>query len=273
MHTPRYRLIVSDLDGTLLNNKGQLTERTLKAIAAYHMIGGFFTYATGRSEESADIFVKQAGMKIPGIAFNGGKVVSHIDGKIIYETFLDAETTRKAYTALRELNKNVIVYLDESRYVAEYTAVIDKYLARVRHRVQIIKDIDQDINTGSKIKKLLVIDPAQEEDAIIGAVKPIFGEAFNCVKSDPEYFEFLPPGTSKGRALEALAEYLGIDLSATIAIGDHLNDVPMIKIAGLGVAVANAEQEALDAADYITASNNDDGVALLIEKLIAGELP
>ena len=271
MHKLRYKLIVSDLDGTLLNNRGKITERTLKAISDYHALGGRFTYATGRSEDSADVFVKQTGIKTPGIAFNGGKVVNHTDGKVIYETFLDAGASKKAYTALRKLDKNVIVYLDKSRHVAEYTKEIDKYLERVRQGVQIIRDIDQVIHAEVKIKKLLVIDPAQEEDAIINTVKPIFGETFNCVKSDPIYYEFLPPDTTKGHALAVLAGYLGIDLSAVIAVGDHLNDVPMIKTAGLGVAVANAEQEALDAAGYITASNNDDGVAILIEKILAGE--
>ena len=297
-------MIVSDLDGSLLNSRGEISGRTVEALRKYHALGGLFTYATGRSDESAKPFAERAGVSVAGIAFNGGKVVSHLGGKVIYETFMDEERSKKAYVALRAINKNVIVYLDKSRYVAEYTPVVDKYLERVRQGVKIIRDIDQVIGGGGsagsgggsgsgggrgsdavnggdagggaggrdKIKKLLVIDPLQEEDLILDTVRPIFGELLNCVKSDPQYYELLPPGTTKGRALEALASHLGIGLNETIAIGDHLNDVSMIEAAGLGVAVANAEQAARDAAGYITASNDDDGVALLIEKLIQGEL-
>jgi len=268
----KYKLVVADLDGTLLNSKVQMSERTLEAIGRYHAAGGLFTYATGRSEESAQKFAEQAGIKIPGISFNGGKVVNLTDGFVVYETFLEAGAAKKAYIALRELNKNVIVYLEKTRHVAVYTPVIDKYLERVRQGVHIIRDIEQVIYEGSKLKKLLVIDPEKEENLILDTIRPFFGDDFNSVKSDPIFYEILPPGTSKGKALEALTEYLGISLDETIAVGDHLNDVPMIKAAGFGAAVANAEQETLDAADYITGSNNDDGVAALIEKVLSGDI-
>ena len=268
----KYKLIVSDLDGTLLNNKAQLTERTIEAIKQYHKAGGLFTYATGRTVESSQVFVERLGIKIPGIAFNGAKVVSYIDNRVIYETFLDGECAKKAYTAFRAHDKDVVVYFDDSRYVAEYTSVIDKYLERVRHSVIIVRNIEQVIGRGESLKKILVIDPKQEEELILGIVKPIFGENINYIKSDSQYYEFLAPGTSKGYALEALAKYLGISLDDTIAIGDHMNDISMINTAGLGVAVANAEQETIDAADYITTSNDNDGVALTIEKLLRGEL-
>jgi len=270
----KFKLIVSDLDGTLLNSKAEISARTLAAIERFHEAGGFFTYATGRTEESARPFAERAGVKIPGIAFNGGKVVSHIDGSVVYETFMDAARTKSAFKALRELGKDVIVYLDGgSRYIADYTKVIDKYLARVRHSLYIVRDIDAAMGGGNgKIKKVLVIDPLQEDGAILGAVRPIFGDSFNFVKSDPEYFEFIPPGTSKGHALEVLATHLGIGLGETVAIGDHLNDVSMIEAAGLGVAVANAEPEARAAAGFVTASNDGDGVAIAIEKLLRGEI-
>jgi Cof subfamily protein (haloacid dehalogenase superfamily) len=265
---------VTDLDGTLLNGKSEISDRTLAAIGQFQLLGGFYTYATGRTDESARVFAELAGVKIPGIAFNGGKVVSHIDGGVIYETFMDAGQTKQAYNALRERGKDVIIYLDSVRYIAEYTDVIDRYLSRVRHSLYIVNDIDEVVESGGrKLKKLLVIDPKQEDDLIIDAVKPIFGDNFNFVKSDPQYYEFIPPGTSKGIALEVLAGHLGISLTETIAVGDHRNDISMIKAAGLGVAVANAEREAIEAAGFVTASNADDGVALVIEKLLRGELP
>ena len=272
MNTIKYKLIVADLDGTLLNGKVELSERTVEAIGRYQAAGGLFTYATGRSEESAKIFADKAGIHIPGISFNGGKIVSLADGGVIYETFLEAEASKKAYAALRALNKDVVVYLEKSRHVAEYTPVIDRYLERIRRGVHIIKDINRVIIGDNTLKKLLVIDPKQEEELILNAVRPIFGDKFNSVKSDPQFYEILPPGTSKGTALEVLAHYLGIGLGETVAVGDHLNDVSMIEAAGLGVAVANAVPEALAAADYVTDSNDGDGVANVIDMVMRGEL-
>jgi Cof subfamily protein (haloacid dehalogenase superfamily) len=261
-------LIVCDLDGTLLNSKREISGRTLKAIARYHEAGGIFTFATGRTEESARVFAEQAGITAPGVSFNGGKVVSLSGGRVIYESFLAAEPAINAYMAIRKINKDIIVYFDKYRYVAEYTDVIDKYVNRIRHGVHIIDDIKKVIGDGSGLKKLLVIDPKQEENLILNAVRPAFGDNLNYVKSDPEYFEFMPPGTSKGRALTILAAYLGVAPGETVAIGDHLNDIPMLISAGLGVAMANAEPETLEAADYITASNDEDGVALILEKIL-----
>ena len=294
----KYKLIVSDLDATLLNSRGQISDRTIEAIRCFQELGGLFTYATGRSEVSSKVFADQVGIKIPGIAYNGAKVVSHLDGKVIYETFLDAECTKKAYIALRKYNKDVVIYLEDTRYVAEFTDVIGKYYERVRQEVNVIEDIDKVIcvgrgatpspagsnirsecctplrpeGGGGRVKKLLVIDPKQEEEIIINVTRPIFGDSFNCIKSDPQYYEFLAPGTSKGQALIVLAGHLGIGLNETVAIGDHLNDISMIEAAGLGVAVANAEEDVLGAADFITCSNNDDGVAHVIEKIIRGEI-
>ena len=273
MRKLRYKLIVSDLDGTLLNNKVEITERTVRAIARYHEAGGNFSFATGRTEESARVFAEKAGVKIPGISFNGGKVVNLADRRVIHESFLDAEPAIKALHALRAYKKDVIVYLDKYRYVAEYTPVIDKYVGRIRHGVHFTDDIGRVIGDGRTLKKLLIIDPRQEEKLFLETVRPIFGDRLNFVKSDPEYFELMPPDTSKGRALAILAAHLGVAPGETAAVGDHLNDISMLREAGLGVAVANAVPETLAAADYITASNNDDGVALFIEKLLDGDLP
>lgn len=262
----KYKLIVSDLDGTLLNNKTEISERTLSAIGRYRAAGGLFSFATGRSEESARPFVEKAGIIEPVISFNGGKIYDYTDGGVLFETFLDAGASKNAYKALRALGKDVVVYLDKRRYIGEYTAVIDKYLEKLRHGVYFINNIDQVFSDGIPLKKLLVIDPEQEGDLIVSSISPFFTCGFNCVKSDPQFYEILPPGTSKGEALALLAAHFGVGLGETIAIGDHLNDVSMIKTAGLGVAVANAERETLEAANYITGSNDDDGVAQVIEK-------
>ena len=271
----KYKLVVADLDGTLLNNNVEISDRTLAAIARYQELGGLFTYATGRTDESARRFAEKAGVKIPGIAYNGGKISLPNGGGAIYETFLDAGRAARAYAALRKINKNVIAYFEGARYVSEYTKVIDKYLARVRHSLYITEDINAIFGGArdcGKLKKLLVIDPEFERELILDTVTPIFGDKCVFVMSDPDYYEFLPPKTSKGEALQVLAKSLGVEMSSVVAMGDHLNDISMMKAAGLGVAVSNAAPETLAAAGYVTASNDADGAALVIERIIENSL-
>jgi len=292
LNATKYKLIVSDLDGTLLNGKSALTERTVSAIRRFRQAGGLFTIATGRAEDSARVFAARAGIDIPIISYNGGKIINLADGKVIFETFLDGDLAIRAFRSLRSNKKDVVAYVDNYRYVEDYSPVIDRYVARIRNSVNIVDDIariavaahrsvdatkiaDHRSADAAKaaapnrvFKKLLILDPKQEDELLLRIIQPIFGDALNFEKSSPEYYEIMPPNTSKGRALSILADCLGVGIGQTAAIGDHINDVSMLKAAGLGVAVANAVPEALAAASRITASNDDDGAAQFIESLI-----
>ncbi|MCL2165287.1 MAG: Cof-type HAD-IIB family hydrolase [Oscillospiraceae bacterium] len=266
----KYKLIAADLDGTLLDGQGLISDRTRKAVEEYHRRGGVFTLATGRMENSALEYVRELNVRAPIIAFNGGKIVSFEDGAVLSEAALDVDKAMRAYQVLRELKKDFVIYRGAEPYTAEITGVIEKYSKRIKADINIIEDPTDVINTSTM--KILVIDPKMEYDLLLSAMKAIFGDTLNCVCSDPEFFEILPENVSKGRGLEIIAESLGIPMEQVIAIGDHLNDISMLKVAGLGVAVRNAEEEVLAAADYITSSNDEDGVAEVIEKVIENEL-
>jgi Cof subfamily protein (haloacid dehalogenase superfamily) len=265
-----YRLIAADLDGTLLDSEGQISNNTKKAVREYHELGGLFTLATGRMEDSAIDFADELEVKIPIIAFNGGKVISPVDRTILFEAAMDPELAVKAYNALKGLNKCMIVYRDKTPYATEIDETTLKYMGRVRRDIRVIEDISDVICPTTK--KILVIDPKMEFAKMREVLTDILGDSMNCVTSDKDFFEVLPVNVSKGRGLELIADSLGIPMAEVIAIGDHPNDISMIKAAGLGVAVRSAESDVLAAADYITSSNNEDGVACVIEKVISGEL-
>jgi Cof subfamily protein (haloacid dehalogenase superfamily) len=266
----KYRLMAADLDGTLLNGEGRITDHTKDAVREYHELGGFFTLATGRMEESAIRFADELGIKIPIIAFNGAKVISPVDGSILFEAALDPELAAKAYNALRALNKNMVVYRDGTPYVSEIDETTLKYMGRVRRQIRVIEDIRDVVSPTTK--KILVIDPKMEIDKMRGVLADVLGDSMNCVTSDKDFFEVLPVNVSKGRGLEIIAGSLGIPMTEAVAFGDHQNDISMIKAAGLGVAVRSAAAEVLASADYITSSNDEDGVANVIKKVISGEL-
>ena len=264
-----YRLVAVDLDGTLLDSVSRIPEATARAIRDFRRLGGFFTLATGRSEDSTRAYAEELGLDEPLIAFNGGKVMSLKTGEVFYETFLDSEKGVRAFYALRALGKDVVVYRDGVPHVSQMTDVVERYQRRIKLDLSFISDARETI--GTTTKKLLVIDPAREFGPMADAVRPIFGDSLNCVNSDDYFFEVLPPLTSKAHGLLLVAERLGVPVREVVAVGDHLNDVPMIEAAGVGVAVANATQAALDAADYVTASNDEDGVGKLLRRIIAGE--
>jgi Cof subfamily protein (haloacid dehalogenase superfamily) len=265
-----YRLVASDLDGTLLDPESRIPEATADAVREYRRLGGHFILATGRSEISARPYADQLGLDGPIVSYNGGKLVSLSTGEVFYETFLDAGKAMRAYRALRALGKDVLVYCGGAPHAAEKTAVTERYQRRVNMEIKIIADARDVINESTK--KLLVIDPLREFVRMSDALRPIFGDGMNCVSSEKEYFEVMPPDTSKGRGLLAAAELLGVPAERTAAVGDYVNDVSMIEAAGLGVAVANAAQAAIGAAGYVTASNREDGVGKLLRRIMAGEL-
>ena len=264
----KYRLIASDLDGTLLDDQKRISDRAKAAISEYQRRGGIFTIATGRKEESARKFVEMIHVSAPIVAFNGAKIVDFSKNEVLQESFLDTSIAISAYTALRAIGKDIVVYTDGKPLISGNTPNIGRYMDRIEISMKVIEDVSE--LCGRLITKILVIDPRQEQGGMVKLIEPIFGEYLNAISSDDEFLELLPPGVSKGRALTALADTLGISMAETIAIGDHLNDISMIQAAGLGVAVENAREETRQAADYITMDNNHDGVALIIEKALAG---
>ena len=265
-----YKLIAVDLDGTLLDSNRNISTRTKELIHEYQSLGGIFTLATGRMEDSAKQYADDIGISPLIIAYNGAKIVDLADNAVYHEAFLNPDFARNAYQALREIKKDVVIYYGGHPHVAEINPNIERYINRIKIDIRIIDNIHDIINENTK--KLLVIDPLQEFDRIREILAPIFGDQLNCVSSDDEFLEILPPNVSKGDGLRFIAQYFNIDIGATIAIGDHLNDISMIEAAGVGVAVENATEPVLRIADFITTDNNHEGVARVLEKVIAGEI-
>ena len=265
----RYRLVAADLDGTLLDSESRIQERTVGSVRDFRAHGGYFVIASGRAESTMRPYAEQLGLDEPIIAFNGGKLASLKTGESIYETFLGAEKGICAYHALRALGKVIVVYHEGRPYSAEMNPIVERYRKRIKMEVGFFGDAREVVNEATK--KLLVIDPSREFKRMIDVLRPIYGDDLNCVNSEDEYFEVLPPGTSKGHALLIAAEWLGVPMREVVAVGDHLNDISMIEAAGVGVAVANAAPATLDAADYVTESNDDDGVGKLLRRIMGDE--
>ncbi|KUO74376.1 MAG: hypothetical protein APF77_16340 [Clostridia bacterium BRH_c25] len=266
----KYRLIVSDIDGTLVNSNRQIAERTKLAIGQFQSLGGVFAIATGRIEQSARKYYDELQLNSPAILYNGAKIVELADNKCLLENVLEEEHFTKAVKLLAEMDCSAIVYSNGKAYVRQMNDTIRAYMEK--DSVLCIQVDDFISCIEGKPNKILIIGNDSIFRKFMDAFESICSVKPNTVKSEAEYLEILPRNTSKGEALKNLAELLEIPMEQVAAAGDNMNDYEMLKVAGLGIAVSNAAPKLLDAADLIAKSNDEDGIAEIIERIIAGDL-
>lgn len=264
MNDKHYRLIVTDIDGTLVDGNQQISATNKEAIRRFQEAGGMFSLATGRVEDAALHYVEQLQIRCPVILYNGGKIVDFTRKETLYEQAL---LTSEAYDSLiiaEQLNIDMVIYTNDGIWTRRISDVIHEYMQKDQVRCHVYDDI-HDFKDLTVYKILLIRKNEQFED-VVEQLKMNKKMKSRLVRSEPTYLEILPQGVTKGNALAMLASSMNIPLEQVIAIGDNLNDLEMIEQAGWGVAVDNAHQELKGVADYVSRSNIDDGVAEVIER-------
>lgn len=264
MNEKHYRLIVTDIDGTLVDENQQISATNKDAIRRFQEAGGMFSLATGRVEDAALHYVEQLQIRCPVILYNGGKIVDFTRKETLYEQAL---LTSEAYDSLiiaEQLNIDMVIYTNDGIWTRRMSDVIDEYMQKDQVRCHVYDDI-HDFKDLTVYKILLIRKNEQFED-VVEQLKMNKKMKSRLVRSEPTYLEILPQGVTKGKALAMLASSMNIPLQQVIAIGDNLNDLEMIEQAGWGVAVDNAHQELKGVADYVSRSNIDNGVAEVIER-------
>jgi Cof subfamily protein (haloacid dehalogenase superfamily) len=260
----RYRMLVTDIDGTLVDLQQIISVRNKEMIRAFQRQGGIVTLATGRMEDAAHHYAKELDIRHPVILYNGAKIVDFISGQCYFEAKLTNQAVGKSLQLLQNQPLDMIFYSDRKLWVSEITPVIQEYMKK--DRVQCRKWESPDFLLQGNVNKILIIREDQDFSAVLEALMPMAGLDCELVRSEPTYLEVLPRSVSKGSALTMLAGWLGIGLDEVIAIGDNLNDLEMICAAGLGVAVENAHPKLKEHAQYIAKSHLDHAVAEVIEK-------
>jgi Cof subfamily protein (haloacid dehalogenase superfamily) len=260
----KIKLIAIDQDGTLLNDQGSVSERNVRAVQTAVSQGIQVIIATGKTYGSAVAVMAQLGIQAPGV-FTQGLVICNADGSVRHEKALDRETAvqliqfaenhnlpQSAYCGLRILTPRPDAYqkLLHEKYHEPAPVVVGSLL-----------DIIDDI----RINKLLLADEKTPTETR-RALKALVGDKATVTQGVPEYLEMLPPGASKGRGVRMLLDDMGIYPDELLAIGDGENDIEMLQMAGVGVAMGNGRTAVKAIADYITSDNNHSGVAEAIEK-------
>ena len=259
------RLVASDLDGTLLLPDETVSERTRAALAAARAAGITVVLVSGRQPRSLGPIAERIGVGGIAICANGALVWDLDTGTMVDATPLAAELATRLVRALRDAIPGVLfaVELDggfgrEPGWAEDLTAV----------RPEGLEADALELITGPVIK-LLVRHPTLAFAELAERARQAVGDDAVATWAGLQLVEISAAGVTKAFALERLCRRLGIDASEVVAVGDMPNDLAMLQWAGTAVAVANATQEVLDAADEVTAANVEDGVARLLERILA----
>jgi len=255
-------LAASDLDGTLLRSDDSVSERTLSALARTVAAGIRFVLVSARSPGWLAPEAERLGLDGIGICANGAVVYDYQEGRVLIHRPLEAETALELVHGLRRVAPGVVFGCERpSGFVAE-----PAYRPLFRPPDSIPR-ADALVFLSEPVSKLVLQHPELPQAELHALASDFAGDQVEASYSGAGLVEISAAGVTKGRALAELCAELDIDRSEVIAFGDMPNDVSMLAWAGRGIAVANAHPEVLAVADEVTASNDEDGVALVLERL------
>ncbi len=262
-----YRLLLFDLDATLLGPDRLIRPATLEVLARLEARGVLASLATGRSPRSAVAVVHDFVPSAPAIHFNGAVIRDWRTGEDLLHRHLALEDALAATAVARGMGVHVNLYLEDEILVERRSAVSAASETKdgVPHRR--VGDFAALLaGTDAQPTKLLCIGQPSQFGAFAAEVQRVTHADCAVVNSEPDYFEVLPPGVNKGAGVVALAELLGIELAQVIAFGDNLNDLELLEVAGLGVAMGDGHPELLARTDTVIGPHDRDSIACFLEE-------
>lgn len=252
------KLIVSDLDGTLLNEESKISEYTKNIVKKLNKMGVEFIIATGRGEASAIRIKKQLGIDAYIICNNGANIYDK-DENMIFERVISKEIAYELLKLLREEKVNYNCFLHDDFFRDEYDTT--DYSQRIGFTEHILIDLKE----CSELNKIIIVD---KEDVILSLSKKLrenFSHLVEITISDPTCVDIVPKECSKGKALEVIAKKLNVEFSNIIAFGDAENDLDMLKKVGHPVAMENAQSVVKKFIKNRAKKNTENGVAKYLE--------
>lgn len=263
-----YKFAAADMDGTLLNDKNEITPYTIEIIRQAAAQGLIFSICTGRPIQGVERYQKQLGIQGPVITYNGAMILDSADGRVLYRQELKADDARLILEAGLNYDTTMCIWSDNKLYGNKLNDRIQEYSQATKVTPLLMPSIDELLAQG--ITKILWYDDVSQIQQIEKELRKTahFHNVTFCT-SKPFYLEFFNSKVSKAAAIDCIGKLFDFTPAETIAIGDGFNDLSMIRYAALGVAMANAPDGVKESADYITArTNNEDGVAEVLEKFV-----
>lgn len=266
----KYQMLVLDVDGTLMNSNNEISPRTLRSLARLQEHGGKVVLSSGRPTIGVKPLAELLQLPSYGsfvLSFNGSRIINCGTNECIYARNLELQTVYDLYRHAVGHGFTILTYSDTEIFSspdpdknADIEANANKAVIRVLDGFEGHIDFP--------VPKCLIIGDPEKLVLYERELYEMYHGLLSVSRSFPFFLEVNPKDVNKGNSLLRLLNGLDMNPEQVICCGDGGNDIPMIRSAGLGVAMANAGSSVKAAADYITASNDEDGIALVIERFI-----
>jgi len=270
MSSARIRLLLSDVDGTLVKMDKTLTTRSIDAVHALHDAGIHFAVTSGRPPRGMSMLVEPLMLRTPLAAFNGGLVVGH-DMDVVEERVVPDELVAPMVELLESHELSVWVYQGADWFVRDLDA---PHVAHESNTVQFAPKVVQSFE-GVERSVAKIVGVSDDHDAVAAAgtaAHDEFGDHVSASRSQPYYLDVTHPQANKGGVVKFLSAKYEISTDEIATIGDMPNDVLMFAHSGLSIAMGNADREVQRAARRVTSTNDEEGFANAVHRFILKSL-
>ena len=260
------KLLLADVDGTLVTKEKKLTERTIAAVGDLRKRGILFAVTSGRPPRGMRMLLQPLAIDTPIAGFNGGMWVNPDMSQIEAHT-LTRDVAERGIDMLQNAGLDVWVYSGEDWYVHDAGA---PHVSREAWTVKFEPSVTADFSLvlDNIVKIVGCSDDLELMKKTEGAVQQALGEAASVARSQPYYLDITHPEANKGYAVAFLAKRLGVHPDAIATIGDQANDVLMFKRSGLSIAMGNADEGVQKQATHVTTSSEEEGFAVAVERFV-----
>lgn len=269
MTQTQYKLVALDLDGTLITDDLIITDEAKAAIRAAVAQGVVVTLATGRMFRSAEMFARELGLEVPLICYQGAMVKHSGTKETIYHQPVALDLARRFVSLAQANDYHVQAYVDDRILVPVMNEPARYYSNLARVPAEVVGDLLGYLDRPERAPtKLVIITGPEQTLTVVNQMQAAFGDTLYVTRSHPRFTEGVNPVCNKGVALLALAQSLDIPREQVLAVGDNLNDLPMLEAAGFSVAVANASPVVKEKAGYVTQGEVAAGVVEALNRFI-----
>lgn len=262
------KMVALDLDDTLLNSELKISSACVNAVQKARQKGVIITLSTGRMFKSALPYAKQLGIDVPIITYQGAWVKNSLSGEELYYQPVPKELACQVMTYFKQQKIHYHSYYNDELCVEELSAEAIDYARLAGVNAQLHRDLIADLDCCDAMKIMAI---SQNEPQLLAMEKELnanFAGQLYITRSKPFYLEVMDRKVGKALALELIASHYRIKRAEVMAIGDSFNDLDMIKWAGLGIAMGNAIEAVKEAADFVTLSNDEEGVNEALQRFV-----
>jgi Cof subfamily protein (haloacid dehalogenase superfamily) len=266
----RVRLVIADVDGTLVTQEKVLTPRAIESVFKLREAGVQFAVTSGRPPRGMAMLIEPLKLDEPIAAFNGGVLIQPDLKTVAHQNFLAPEVVKQTVQLIRDHKLDVWVYTDKDWFVRDVNA---PHVAREQWTVKfpptVVASIDDLVDRVAKV--VGVSDDLEAVKRCEKDVQDATGSHASAARSQPYYLDVTHPKANKGEVVLALSDLLKIPVEEIATIGDMPNDVLMFKKSGVSIAMGNASTEVQSLATYVTTSNEQEGFANAMEKFVLAQ--